>query len=80
MLAKYEHVFGTAVAFLGGAAMAAVCVWSIWRYLANVGFSEQGGWRVDRRALWRYVYPLDIAALATTVAALVLGAVRASGS
>jgi hypothetical protein len=66
--------FGPAVAALGGASVAAVCVWSIWRYLDVVGFEANGGWKVDKPALWRYVYPYDIAALIVVVAAIAYGA------
>jgi hypothetical protein len=66
--------FGPIAAALGGTFMAAVCVWSIWRYLSHVGFGPQGGWRVNREALWRYIYPYDIAALLVAIFSLAAGA------
>jgi hypothetical protein len=66
--------FGPIGSAVGGASMAAVCVWSIWRYLSHVGFGPQGGWRVNREALWRYVYPYDIAALLVVIFSLAGGA------
>jgi hypothetical protein len=70
--------FGPAVATLGGASVAAVCVWSIWRYLDVVGFEANGGWKVDKQALWRYVYPYDVAALMLVASAIVIGALLRS--
>ena len=68
---------GPVVTSIGALLMAAVCVWSIWCYLDKVGFTDEGGWLVDRQALWRYVYPFDLAALALVIVALTMGALLA---
>lgn len=62
-----------------GALLAAMCIWSSWRYLSRVGFSPRGGWIVDGAALTSLVIPLDVLAAALTVAVLVLGARRRAG-
>lgn len=58
----------------GGTAIAVMCVWSIWRYLDQVGFTGSGGWLVDADALNRLVFPLDVAAAVIAVSALWIGA------
>ena len=50
--------------------MAIVCVWSIWRYLAEVRFGTEGQRLVPRYVLIRLVLPFD-----TLAAVLALGAV-----
>ena len=67
---------GDAAAAAGGLALAVVCVWSIWRYLDRVGFTAEGGWRVDGGELMTLVIPYDIVAAAVAVAVLVLGTRR----
>lgn len=64
---------------LGGAAiMAVVCVWSIWRYLATVGFTDSGGWLVDVDALNRLVFPFDVMAAAIALSVMWWGARHAT--
>ena len=58
----------------GGTAIAVMCVWSIWGYLDQVGFTDSGGWLVDADALNRLVFPLDVAAAVIAVSALWIGA------
>lgn len=62
--------------YAAGAVVGVVCVWSIWNYLAAVGFAPDGGWQVDGAALMRYVLPYDMAAAAVAVITLTLGARR----
>lgn len=69
---------GQAAALLGGAIIATVCVWSIWRYLAVVGFTDSGGWLVDPDALLRLVVPLDVMAAAVAIGLLWWGACHAT--
>ncbi len=54
-------------------ALGIVCVWSIWRYLVNVGFGPDGEWLVTRAALFEYVLPFDVAAAFLAVGAVVAG-------
>jgi len=47
--------FGMNIARAAGGAMSIVCVWSIWRYLNEVGFTEGGAggwWTVKRFRGW----------------------------
>lgn len=67
---------GTRAAVGGGLTLAVVCVWSIWRYLRNVGFAGDGGWLVDGSALMEYVLPYDMAAALIAVVVLVVGTRR----
>lgn len=64
---------GVAVAWPAAIGIAGLCVWSIWRYLDTVGFTEEGGWLVSGPDLWRLVIPFDMAAAAVAVAVLILG-------
>ncbi len=57
--------------WLGGAAgvaFIAYCQWPLVRYLANVGFTDDGGWKVDGAAMWRYILPYDMMAAALALA------------
>lgn len=42
---------GRAAGWLGGFAVVAICLWSVWRYLDVVGFTPAGGWLVEREAM-----------------------------
>ncbi len=64
------------VAWVIGISVAGICVWSIWRYLAEVGFTPEGGWQVDADALVRFVLPFDVVAASMAIGALVVGARR----
>ena len=59
-----------------GVAVGVICVWSIWTYLAAVGFTADGGWQVDGAALMRYVLPYDMAAAVIAVVTLLMGSRR----
>ncbi len=67
---------GTRAAIAGGLVLGVVCVWSVWRYLRNVGFEADGGWRVDGGALLEFVLPYDMAAAVIAVVVLVVGTRR----
>ena len=56
-----------------GTMMAIVCVWSIWRYLDQVGFGAEGQWLVSRDALMRLVLPFDTVAAVIAVGAVLVG-------
>ena len=68
--------FGTAAGFAGGVAIAVVCVWSIWRYLDTVGFTDAGGWLVDADVLNRLVFPIDMAAAVVAIGLLWWGSAQ----
>jgi hypothetical protein len=68
---------GRGAAAGGGLALGVVCVWSIWRYLDQVGFTADGGWQVDGGRLMALVIPYDMAAATVAVAVLVVGTRRA---
>jgi hypothetical protein len=70
--------WGRGVAIAGSAALAAVCVWAIWRYLDVVGLGPDGEWIVDAGALFEHVLPYDTAAAIAAVAAFLLGTRRAA--
>lgn len=70
--------WGRWVAIAGGAALAVVCVWAIWRYLDVVGLGPDGAWIVDAGALFEHVLPYDTAAAIAAVAAFLLGTRRAA--
>ncbi|MDH3499204.1 MAG: hypothetical protein OEM97_03700 [Acidimicrobiia bacterium] len=60
---------------IAGGVIGIVCVWSIWRYVDNVGFAPDGSWIVSRIALEQYVLPYD--AMAALVAiGVVAGGIR----
>ncbi len=67
---------GDVAAVGGGVALAVVCVWSIWRYLDQVGFAADGGWQVDGERLMTLVIPYDMAAAVVAAAVLVVGTRR----
>jgi len=64
---------GFRAAIVGGLAVAAICVWSIWRYLDVVGFTEEGGWLVDGDRLLTLVIPVDMAAAVLAIVVLLIG-------
>ena len=51
-------------------ALGVFCVFSIWRYLDIVGFTESGGWKVSGPDLMQYVIPFDMAAAVVAVVLL----------
>ena len=57
-------------AWIGGVALGVFCVFSIWRYLDIVGFTESGGWKVSGPNLMQYVIPFDMAAAVVAVVLL----------
>jgi len=69
--------FGRGPATVGALAMAAVCVWSIWRYLDVVGFTAEGGWLVDGARIASLVLPFDLMAAVLAVGAFLAGVGRA---
>ena len=68
--------FGSRTAAIGAVMLGIVCVWSIWRYLDTVGFTEDGGWLLDAAQLNRLVLPYDMAAAVMAIAAFSLGVKR----
>lgn len=70
--------WGRGLAIGGGAVLAVVCVWAIWRYLEAVGLGPNGEWIVDSGALLEHVLPYDTAAAIAAVTAFVLGTRRAA--
>lgn len=67
---------GPGAARIGGVAMGAVCVWSIWNYLNTVGFTPEGGWLVDGADIARLVLPFDVMAAILAVVAFSIGVRR----
>ncbi len=65
--------WGRRASMAGGVLMAMVCVWSSWRYLAVVGFADDGGWLVDGAAMLRMVIPIDAMAAGLAIGALAIG-------
>lgn len=65
--------FGGPVAVWSGIALGVVCVWAIWRYLAIVGFTAEGGWLVDGAELMRLVLPYDMGAALVAIVVFSLG-------
>lgn len=59
-----------------GAFMGTMCVMSLVRYLAAIGFGPDGGWDVQAPEMLRLVIPADVVAALLTIGALVLGARR----
>lgn len=57
-----------------GIFMGTMCVFSLTRYLAVIGFGPDGGWDVQAPDMLRLVIPADVIAAVLTVGALVLGA------
>ena len=56
---------------VAGAVLTAICIWSIWNYLRIVGFTPDGGWLVDGRALLRWVLPFDTMAAIAALGSLI---------
>ncbi|NNL47294.1 MAG: hypothetical protein HKO76_02910 [Acidimicrobiia bacterium] len=56
-----------------GIAVAAICTWSMYRYLSAVGFGPEGEWIVRATELWRLIIPFDIAAAAMALVAVWYG-------
>lgn len=65
--------------WMTGSVVVAVCLWSVWRYLDEVGLGPGGEWRVAAEAMWTYILPYDIMAAVVAVTSLVLGARRRAG-
>jgi len=53
-----------------------LCVYSIWNYLTIFGFTDDGGWLVDRQGLLKYVIPGDVVAAIVALAAVTWGSLR----
>ncbi len=64
---------GDGAAAAAGAIMSAVCVWSIWRYLNEVGFGPEGEWIVSGEALNRLVLLIDTMAAVVALGVVVAG-------
>ncbi len=56
-----------------GFAIAAMCTWSMYRYLSSVGFGSEGEWIVQASELGRLVIPFDIGAAAMALIAVWFG-------
>ena len=65
--------WGRAAAWVGGLVLGVFCVFSIWRYLDIVGFTEAGGWLLSGADLWRYVIPFDMMAAFAALIILTAG-------
>ena len=65
--------WGHSIAIGAGVTMGVLCVWSIWRYLAEVGFGPDGQWVVSGEALRRLVLPFDTMAAIVAVGVVVAG-------
>lgn len=50
-----------------------LCVYSIWNYLNRFGFTEEGGWLLDKPGLLRYVIPGDVVAAFVALGAVTWG-------
>lgn len=77
MVAAY-WLWGRRYAVAGGLAVVAVCLWAIWRYLDNVGFGPNGGWRLRAAPLWEYVLIYDMAIAVIAIGLLWLAIRRRS--
>lgn len=71
---------GAKAGVFAGVVVGVVCIWSIWKYLAVVGFAPDGGWLVDGAALMTYVLPYDMAAATVAVGSLIIGSRRVGRS
>lgn len=71
---------GRSVALLGGSAIGALCVASIWNYLRVVGLTPDGGWQLVGSELLRLVIPFDMMAAVVAGSVLVLGLRHAARS
>lgn len=69
------RAWGRGPAVVGGLAIGLVCVWSIGRYLHNVGFGPNGEWVVSSSDLMRLVLPYDVAAALVATAVFTFGVV-----
>jgi len=67
------RAFSRGWAIAAGALLGAICVWSIWNYLANVGFGPSGSWIVSAGDLFRYVLPFDVMAAVAGVGMFLYG-------
>ena len=67
-------LWGDRVGSGAGVAMSIVCVWSIWRYLDQVGFGPNGEWVVSGDALRQLVLPFDTMAAVIALTLAWLGA------
>ena len=72
------RAWGRGWAVFGGVAVGLVCIWSIWNYLANVGFGPNGEWVVSAPDLMRYVLPYDTVAAVLAATVFLIGARRAA--
>lgn len=68
---SYRH--GRPVWAPAGFALAVVCVWASYRYLAVVGLGPNGAWVVSGEDLLRLVIPFDVLAAVMAVAAIAYG-------
>lgn len=73
LLIGTRWLYGPRAGSAAALGLGAVCVWSVWRYLVNVGFGPEGQWVVDRMALMQYVLPYDTVAAIAAVVAVVAG-------
>ena len=64
---------GARTSHIAGFAMSVVCVWSIWRYLDEVGFGPNGEWIVSKAALNELVLPYDTMAAVIGIGAVLIG-------
>lgn len=65
--------WGRGAAWVVAWVVAAVCVFSIYRYLDIVGFAADGGWLVDGGEIVRLVLPFDMMAAAVAIGLLIGG-------
>lgn len=70
MVAGY-WVWGRRVAVLGGLAVVLVCIWAVGNYIAEVGFTPRGGWRVRGARLFELVIVYDMAVAVVAIGLLV---------
>lgn len=71
---SYLRTGARSAGWAGGAILGVFCLYSIWRYLDIVGFTDSGGWKVSGSDLLRYVIPFDVVAAVVAVAILWVGA------
>lgn len=63
---------------VAGVIVGTMCVLAIWNYLRVVGFTPDGGWRLDGGELLRLVIPADVIVAVVVAAVLVIGVRRSS--
>ena len=68
-----RRLWSLPAAIAAGAAVGAVCVWSIWNYLGAVGFGPNGEWIVSGENLMTRVLPYDMAAAVIAVTLFAAG-------